>query len=49
MNSIGYGIVMTNNGHTQIVRFNDSGWASNDIDHKSTTGYCMFVGGNLVS
>jgi hypothetical protein len=50
MNSIGYGIVMTtNNGHTQIARFNYSGWASNDIDHKLTTGYCMFVSGNLVS
>ncbi|RVW97729.1 Retrovirus-related Pol polyprotein from transposon RE2 [Vitis vinifera] len=24
-------------------------WAGNTIDRRSTTGYCMFVGGNLVS
>jgi hypothetical protein len=40
---------MTNYGHTQITRYSDSDWVSNVIDHKSTTGFCMFVGGNLVS
>jgi len=47
--SIGRGIVMAKNGHTQITGYSDSDWAGNAIDRKSTTGYCMFVNGNLVS
>ena len=47
--SIGRGIVMAKNGHTQITGYSDSDWVGNAIDRKSTTGYCMFVGGNLVS
>jgi len=47
--SAGRGIVMTNHGHTQITGYRDSDWAGNAIDRKSTTGFCMFVGGNLVS
>jgi len=43
------GIVMTNHGHTQITGYSDSDWAGNAIDRKSTTGFCMFVGGNPVS
>jgi hypothetical protein len=29
--------------------FSDADWAGNACDRKSTTGYCTFVGGNLVS
>ena len=47
--SIGRGIVMNNNGHTNIMGYSDSDWAGNALDRSSTTGYCMFVGGNLVS
>jgi hypothetical protein len=47
--SIGRGIVMAKNGHTQITGYSNSDWAGNAIDRKSTIGYCMFVGGNLVS
>ncbi|RVW72193.1 Retrovirus-related Pol polyprotein from transposon RE1 [Vitis vinifera] len=47
--TIGRGIVMRRNGHTDIIGFSDSDWAGNTIDRRSTTGYCMFVGGNLVS
>ena len=47
--SIGRGIVMRNNGHTNIMGYSDSDWAGNALDRRSTTGYCMFVGGNLVS
>ena len=47
--SIGHGIIMAKNGRTQIIRYSDSNWVGNDIDRKSTTVYCMFVGGNLVS
>lgn len=47
--TIGRGIVMTHNGHTNIMGYTDSDWAGNALDRRSTTGYCMFVGGNLVS
>jgi hypothetical protein len=47
--SAGRGIVMTNHGHTQITGYSDSDWVGNAIDCKSTTGFCMFVGGNSVS
>jgi hypothetical protein len=47
--SAGRGIVMTNHGHTQITGYSDSDWAGNAINCKSTTGFCMFVGGNPVS
>ena len=40
---------MTNYDHTQITGYSDSGWASNAIDCKSTTGFYMFVGGNLIT
>lgn len=47
--TIGRGIMMTRNGHTNITGYTDSDWAGNSVDHRSTTGYCVFVGGNLVS
>jgi hypothetical protein len=47
--TIGRGILMQNHGHTQILGYTDADWAGNTLDRKSTTGYCIFVGGNLVS
>jgi hypothetical protein len=47
--TIGRGIVMTRNGHNNIMGYVDSDWAGNSLDRRSTTGYCMFIGGNLVS
>ncbi|PRQ17191.1 putative RNA-directed DNA polymerase [Rosa chinensis] len=43
------GIIMKNNGHFNLVGYSDSDWAGNSIDRKSTTGYCTFIGGNLVT
>ncbi|RVW14453.1 Retrovirus-related Pol polyprotein from transposon RE2 [Vitis vinifera] len=37
--TIGRGIVMRRNGHTDIIGFSDSDWAGNTIDRRSTTGY----------
>ncbi|KAM1401398.1 hypothetical protein ACFX1X_028606 [Malus domestica] len=47
--SIGQGIIMRNNNSTAISGYTDADWAGNALDRKSTTGYCTFVGGNLVT
>ncbi|XP_050374671.1 uncharacterized mitochondrial protein AtMg00810-like [Argentina anserina] len=43
------GVFMKNNGHFVLEGFSDSDWAGNTLDRKSTTGFCTFVGGNLVT
>ena len=40
---------MRNNGHFKLEGFSDSDWAGNALDRKSTTGFCTFIGGNLVT
>ena len=45
----GRGILYRNHGHTHIECFSDADWGGSKIDRRSTTGYCVFVGGNLVS
>ncbi|XP_068307153.1 uncharacterized mitochondrial protein AtMg00810-like [Pyrus communis] len=47
--SVGRGIIMKKNESTQITGYYDADWVSNSIDRKSTTRYCTFVGGNLVT
>ncbi|XP_038679441.1 uncharacterized mitochondrial protein AtMg00810-like [Tripterygium wilfordii] len=47
--SIGRGVLMKHNGHFQIHGYTDADWARNNLDRKSTTRYCIFVGDNLVS
>jgi len=35
--------------HLDIVQYSDVDWANDPIDHRSTTSYCTFVEGNLVT
>ncbi|CAN6720741.1 unnamed protein product [Malus baccata var. baccata] len=47
--SVGRGILMKKNGSNHIMAYTDADWACNSLDRKSTTGFCTFVGGNLVT
>ncbi|KAM2405008.1 hypothetical protein ACFXTH_032271 [Malus domestica] len=47
--SVGRGMLMAKNDNTQIMGYCNADWAGNTLDRKSTTGYCTFVGGNLVT
>jgi len=36
-------------GHVHVSEYSDLGYAGDKGDRKSITGYCTFVGGNLVT
>jgi len=43
------GLLYKKHRHVRIFGYSDSGYAGNKGDRKSTTGYCTFVGGNLMT
>ena len=45
----GQGVWMGCNKSTEIVGYCDADWAGDRVDRRSTTGYCTFIGGNLVT
>ncbi|RVW64653.1 Retrovirus-related Pol polyprotein from transposon RE1 [Vitis vinifera] len=45
----GLAILYSGQGHTCIECFSDVDWAGFKFDRRSTTGYCVFIGGNLVA
>ncbi|XP_013589286.1 PREDICTED: uncharacterized protein LOC106297627 [Brassica oleracea var. oleracea] len=45
----GQGVWMGCNRSTEIVGYCDADWAGDRVDRRSTTGYCTFIGGNLVT
>ena len=45
----GRGLWFKKNGHLNVDGYSDADWASCLDDRRSTSGYCVFVGGNLVS
>lgn len=45
----GQGIWMGCNRNTEIVGYCDADYAGDQQDRRSTTGYCTFIGGNLVT
>ena len=38
-----------NHGHMKIQGYTDANWTGSVYDRRSTTGFCIFVGGNLIS
>ena len=42
-------LVYKKHRHVHITGYSDSGYAGDREDRKFTTGYCTFVGGNLVT
>ncbi|RVW49036.1 Retrovirus-related Pol polyprotein from transposon RE1 [Vitis vinifera] len=47
--SPGKGLLFSKNGHLRINASTDADWTGNISDRRSTSGYFMFVGGNLVT
>ena len=47
--TLDHGLLIKHNTNNTIQGFCDSDWASDIDDRKSTTGYCVYFGSNLVS
>ncbi|KAK4397606.1 Retrovirus-related Pol polyprotein from transposon RE2 [Sesamum angolense] len=47
--SPGKGLLFKRHGHVKIEAFSDADYAGAKDDRKSTSGYCTYVGGNLVT
>ncbi|RDX91387.1 Copia protein, partial [Mucuna pruriens] len=43
------GLLYENKGDTHILGYCDANWAGSPIDRRSTIGYCISIGGNVVS
>ena len=43
------GLFFGKHSQTQVEAYTDADWAGSIMDNRSTTGYCSFVGGNLVT
>jgi hypothetical protein len=47
--SPGKGLLFSQHSHLKIETYTDADWASSIRDRRSTSGYCTFVGCNLVT
>jgi len=47
--SPGKGLLYGHNDHTGVVCYTDADWAGSPSDRRSTSGYCVSIGGNLIS
>ena len=45
----GQGVWLGCNKSTEVVGYCDADWAGDREDRRSTTGYCTFIGGNIVT
>jgi len=43
------GLMFSKNGHLRVEGYTDADWAGNISDRKSTSGYFLFIGRNLVT
>ena len=47
--ALGNGLMFSKNGDLEVVGYTDANWAGSVTDRHSTSGYCTFVEGNLVT
>ena len=47
--TLGRGVLYENRDHTQIIGYCDADWTGSPADKRSILGYCVFMGGNLIS
>ena len=45
----GQGVLYENRCHTQVIGNCDADWEGSPVDRHSTSGYCVFIRGNLIS
>lgn len=45
----GKDLVYADRGHSDIVAYTEADWAGSPSDRRSTSGYCVLIGGNLIS
>ena len=45
----GKGLLFANNGHLEVEVYADADWAGSITDRRSTSSYCTFLGGNLLT
>ena len=45
----GQGLLYEDKGNTRVFGYCDANWAGSPMDRRSTMGYCVFLGGNIVS
>ena len=43
------GLLYENKSHIEIVGYSDVDWTGSPIDRRSTSGYCVYIGSNLIS
>ena len=47
--TVGHGLLFTREGGLTLDAFTDSDWAGSVVDRRSTSGYCTFLGGSLIT